>query len=351
MHPHQAHRQHKVEHRRVAHITKGYANGGAVHGDEAADLALIKSHVKKSALRADGGRVKHRADRPRRASGGRIHKDRSGQDDLQPHEGAPDDNRKSRAKGGRAKHKGHTTVNVMVAPHNGGAPSPGGAGLPPPAAPPPAPMLGAAPPPRPPMPPPGMAPPGVGGPPPGMPPPGLARPGMPPPGMPLRARGGAVKDGPAYQEGVRARPVDHHPGKMDGADLDRSKVITYKKGGRVNIYAKGGPVKPDDDDLSGVIPRPEPPGTDIRRKRGGRANGLGTHHTAPPLKGAKMSGGIDPPKGPKHGGGNEAPHHMGKGRIGSEKGPMSPNYNAGGGGGTARLKKLKKAAAFERSVP
>jgi hypothetical protein len=49
----------------------------------------------------------------------------------------------------------------------------------------------------------------------------------------MRARGGKVTDGPAYQEGVRARPVDHHPGKMTRKDMNRPKVVTYKKGGRV----------------------------------------------------------------------------------------------------------------------
>ncbi len=318
-HPYQEHRQHKAQHRRVAHITHGAASGGYKHSDEASDMALIRKSVKKNALRADGGRVKHRADRPKRASGGRVGrkdhelKEQKGHDDLEPFEGASDDKRSMhRAKGGRAKHKGHTTVNVMVAPHGG--PSSGGAGLPPPAAPPPAPMLGAAPPPRPPMPagpPPGMAPPGVGG----MPPPGLPpRPGMPPPGMPLRARGGAVKDGPAYQEGVRARPVDHAPGKMDTPDIGRGKVFSYRKGGRV------------------------------------KSAGLGTHHTAKGVS-AKASGGLDPPI-TRGSGGFEAPHHpKKKGPIGSEKGPMTPNFHAGGGGGLARQRKIKREKATAARVP
>ncbi len=130
-HPMHEHRQQKVEHRRVSHITGGMATGGYKHSDEAADMALIRKKVKATALRAAGGRVKHRADRPRRASGGRVHKEQLGHDDLQPFEGAADDKRSMhRAKGGRAKHKGHTTVNVMVAPHQGG-PSLGGAGQPP----------------------------------------------------------------------------------------------------------------------------------------------------------------------------------------------------------------------------
>ena len=37
MHPHHEHRQHKVEKRRVHELTKGYAAGGAVGIDDAAE--------------------------------------------------------------------------------------------------------------------------------------------------------------------------------------------------------------------------------------------------------------------------------------------------------------------------
>lgn len=122
-------------------------------------------------------------------------------------EGESTRHRLDRASGGRARKggKGHTSVNVIVAPQ-GGAGAGAAGGLPgtmphppimPPAGPP---MGGAGPlppgamppgmmPPRPPM----MPPPGAGGPPPpgmGGPPPGLP-PGMPP-GMPLRKRGGRI---------------------------------------------------------------------------------------------------------------------------------------------------------------
>lgn len=331
MHPHNEHRDHKVQHRRVHHVTGGMAHGGHVHSDESSDMALLRKHVKKSALRADGGRVKYRADRPRRAKGGRVPpKEQLGHDDLQPFEGS------RRASGGRAKHKGkgHTTVNVMVASHPG-APSPGGAGGPPI----PTPAMARPAPPPPGMPPPGMPP---GGPP-GMPPQGLGArppmmpPGMPPQGMPMRARGGKVTDGPAYMEGKNARPVDHAPGKMDGPDIGRGKVITYNKGGAVKeprlvqFWVGGG----------------------VNRAKGGRVKsaGLGTHHTSPPKHIGRASGGLESPK-EHHGGGNEAPHRAKHGnRDFSEKGPMTPDHQDGGGGGLARLKKLKRAAGFERRVP
>ena len=52
MHPHQEHRQHKVERRRVASMLKGYATGGAVHEDEGEDKALIRKTVRKTAEEA-----------------------------------------------------------------------------------------------------------------------------------------------------------------------------------------------------------------------------------------------------------------------------------------------------------
>ena len=56
-----------------------------------------------------------------------------------------------------------------------------------------------------------------------------------------RARGGAVKDGPAWNEGRKAgTPVQNNPsGKNDQRDGGRGKPVTYKKGGGVN-RADGG---------------------------------------------------------------------------------------------------------------
>jgi hypothetical protein len=49
-----------------------------------------------------------------------------------------------------------------------------------------------------------------------------------------RARGGGVKHGPAFDEGLRAgTQVQHAPGKMDGKDIDRGPVITRKFGGSI----------------------------------------------------------------------------------------------------------------------
>ena len=167
----------------------------------------------------------------------------------------------------------------------------------------------------------------------------MARPPMGPPGLPpgmtMRKRGGRVADGPAYDEGVKHRPVDHAPGKMDGADIGRKKVITYSKGGSVGgrrlvKFWAGGPVE---------------------RKRGGRVgDGLGTHHTAT-VHHAKASGGLESPI-TRGVGGNEVPHHPKKrGPIGSENGPMGPNFHAGGGGGKARLRKIARETATSMRLP
>ena len=207
------HRAHKVEHSRVAHITKGYASGGAVAEAPVAKAKRAsggKVMGERDAMAVMGKPAKERMDKPSRKAGGKVEES------------------VNRARGGRTKHKGHTTVNVI----NTGGGHPGlGMGGPPPG-------LGAAPPmmpPRPPMAPP--MPPGA----PGMAPPGGA-PMMPPPGMPPRrsggrayAKGGAVKDGPAWNEGKRAgTSVQNNPsGKNDQRDVGRGKPITYKTGGRI----------------------------------------------------------------------------------------------------------------------
>ncbi len=222
-----------VERSRVGHITKGYASGGAVHSDEAEDRKMVKGMVKKSAMKAEGEKPKHRADKPHRAKGGRV------------------------------KHKG-TTVNVMVAPPHGGVgavpvPVPGAAGpMPPPGA---QPMAAA--PPGPPM----------------LPPPGMG------PGMGPRAHGGrayksggrvgpesmeaAAKDAEAHRKsgdkdtkgpsrGFANRgtkvfeaslrngtKVDHSPGKNDQSGLDRGKPFSYKRGGAVEAPGPGKGMGPD----------------------------------------------------------------------------------------------------------
>ena len=205
MHPYHAHRQGKVEHRRVGHITKGYAAGGAVHSDAAEDRKMVKAMVRPGSLKEYGGASKHRADR---------------------------------ARGGRTKkHHGKTIVNVITGSHGGPTAPPGlaaGAGPVPPS-----PMAGPAPPPMmPPRPPMGA---GPGGPP------------MPPPGLPMRAKGGRVgatkgdgtKPAPVSATGASGRTwesskrlgthVTHTDGKGDGKDIGRGKVVTYAKGGKVGF--------------------------------------------------------------------------------------------------------------------
>ncbi len=245
-HPHEQHKDHKVQHRRVGHITKGYAAGGAVHDDEKADKALIKRSVKKSAMRMDGGRVKQRADR--RARGGAVYPKEGSEAQAQVRKKLAFANKPTmRASGGRTKkHKG-TTVNIINSPGHAA----GGPPMPPPG------MM----PPRPPVapgPPTGMPPAAA---PPAAPPPmsPAVRPMAPPMGMPgpmpprrgggrTYAKGGAVKSGPAWEEGVHAGTKPHNsPGKKDGKDIGRGRQITYAKGGAVGprlvqFYA-GGAVK------------------------------------------------------------------------------------------------------------
>ena len=214
-HPHNEHRAHKVEHQRVKHLLgHEYGSGDVGHAGQKAPSHRM-AHKGVVTMRMDGGRVNERPDR--------------------------------RARGGRTGHKkGHTNVNVIVAPHPGG-------GAPPPMAAPPMPMA------RPPMP---MPPPGAGGPPPGAGlPPGLAGPpGMPPPGLRKAggrtyAKGGRVGDkedsthagpkdsakgspnkpGPGWTESTRHMTKGMNlAGKNDGQELNRGKPVTYKTGGRVD---------------------------------------------------------------------------------------------------------------------
>ena len=191
-HPMNEHRQHHVEKRRAHHMIKGYASGGAV---ETNDKKSVEKSVRKGEMRAEGKLPKHRMDK--------------------------------RARGGRTKHGGKTVVNVIAGGHPGmGAPPM----MPPPGA---GPAVAPAMPPRPPM----------AGPPMGMPPGGMP-PGAPPMG-PRRsggrayASGGAVKSGPAWEEGVRNGSHPHNtPGKNDGKDIGRKQVVTYKTGGAVEASNK-----------------------------------------------------------------------------------------------------------------
>ena len=71
-------------------------------------------------------------------------------------------------------------------------------------------------------------------------------PGGPPPGIRSSggrayAKGGAVKSGPAWDEGRKAgTQVQNNPsGKNDQKDVGRGKPVTYKTGGAVFSAAKG----------------------------------------------------------------------------------------------------------------
>ena len=210
MHPFNAHRQHHVEKERVSHIAKGHkqrAHGGKVHSDEAADRKLFKSMIAEHDREMEGHKGKHRRDRVKRAHGGKV----------------------------KGKSKGHTSVNVIVGGQH-------------------------AQPPAPPM----MPPVGAGGPPP-MPPGGMGAPapgaGPMPPGLPPRARGGRleapehdattyrakggkVKSGPAWEEGVKnGTQVSHRKAKaIDIENMDRPKPISYAKGGKA-CRARGGKIE------------------------------------------------------------------------------------------------------------
>ena len=191
-HPFANIRQHDVERSRVGSICKGYATGGAVHDDVAADTKLVKKMVKPAALKMDGGVAKARMDRPGRAKGGRVK-------------------------------KAGTNVNVIIAPQGAqNSPSAGGVGpVPPPK------------PPGPPMPPPMAGPPGGG---PGLP---MAPPGVGP--MPPRANGGrAYATGGGVKDYANTKKyMRPSPNKMDGKDIGRPPVVPRKTGGAINASPTG----------------------------------------------------------------------------------------------------------------
>lgn len=221
-------RQAAVERARVKGLTKGYSHGGAV-----------------------GEMAKSRADRPHRATGGKV----SGK-------------------------KATTVVNVIT----GGQQAP----APPPMMPPPEAMA-----PPPPPPPPGP-PPGAMGPPPGV---GAGGPPMPPPGgMPMRARGGSVNKGTkvfsaSKREGTQ---VSHDKGKNDLDDMNRKRVVTFATGGGVKSFtARAVP-----------LPKPRPEGREpqptdlyspdqvkrLERARGGPISSSATGQMGPKMKGGAGGG-------------------------------------------------------------
>lgn len=170
----------------------GYASGGAVHGDETEDKALIKSELSKARIstRSKGGKIKgakasENPGRRHRAAGGSVDNDPQIDRDQNPDDDAPS----KLARGGRAHSKpGIGKVNIVIAHPGGGAAPPGGPPMAPPHPPMAAPPMAPTHPPM--MPPPGAMPPGAGGPPPPGPPPGGA-PMMRPQGI---RHGGHVRD-------------------------------------------------------------------------------------------------------------------------------------------------------------
>lgn len=223
-HPYNSMRADKIEHSRVGAITKacgGGAMGGATSPSGMSPMAINRKRG-GAVMRAAGGEVKQRADRPGRAFGGRTGK------------------KKKSGKGGNH-------VNVIVQAHKPAMPA-----MPPMASPAP-PMM----PPKPPMMPPPAgpgptdAPPGVSAGP--MPPPGAL------PGMPMRKRGGSVFSGSPGKVSMTARgmkgssaadadtagigvgrtPVQPAPNKQDGKTIGRKPVITKATGGPISSSAKG----------------------------------------------------------------------------------------------------------------
>jgi hypothetical protein len=113
-------------------------------------------------------------------------------------------------------------------------------------------------------------------------------------------RGGAVKDGPAWNEGKRnGTQVQHADGKQDGANIGRGKPITFRKGGRVH-RDEGGAIQSSSKERE-VEPNSVAGGS---------------------MQNKRATGG--PVEHPVHGG-------------------MAPDLHAGAGGGLGRLRKAKRA--------
>jgi hypothetical protein len=237
LHPYHAHKQTKVEHSRVAKITKGYASGGGVNRTEDDRKVRKMSASQEREVNPEGGVAPHRMDRPKRARGGKV----------------------------KGKNSAKTVINVITGGH------PAGGAVPAPPMPPPG-LAGAAMAPPPPM---------AAKPPMPMPPPGA---GGPPPGMPMRAKGGRIKrddggpvtwdqgsgrgmledrkyagmrhetggySGPARAKGGAVKSkgmhvgtaVSHSPGKSDLPDMNRKRVVSFKTGGGVRTFMAGGRVE------------------------------------------------------------------------------------------------------------
>lgn len=294
----------------------GYKTGGAVRDDEASDRQMIKSAVHKHERHDHPGEaltpLKH---------GGAAH-------GHAPHRRL---DRKGRAEGGRTKKKGHTQVNVLVAPQGGGdRPVPVPVPHPMPAGPPGAPMgagAPAAPPPRPAPPPP------MGG-------------GLPPGGMPARPmkRGGrACKDDGGPVGGGQSRDAYKRDlaQSFKGGGIDWDKVKSSvgdaaRTGARaVGDLFKGKP-QPQDDQAK---PSGEKRGGTVRKHK---AHG-GTTAAGPlDYSGAEKQGNAVPSWKKNDGGSNE--------RERAHGGRLAPHVHMehGSGGGLGRIEKAEKYGASHR---
>ena len=176
MHPYAKHHSDKVSKRRVGHVMK---SGGHVHSDAAADKKLFKhliaEHDRKKEAAMPHGKSAHRLDKY--------------------------------ARGGRAKHKPHTNINIVNVPHGASTPSVGTLpGAPPPSLPPGGPMGGV-----------------------GLPPPPMGGPGMGPPGMPPRP--------PGMKRGGRAKYIE---GESSASNLKKwSKYASKNSPPKAAFYTGG----------------------------------------------------------------------------------------------------------------
>jgi hypothetical protein len=103
--------------------------------------------------------------------------------------------------------------------------------------------------------------------------------------MPMRARGGRIKDGPAWKEGLdNGTQPQHADGKNDGKNIGRGKVVTFKTGGGVVRFRAGG-------GSVGQTPGPAGPGVSYKPTYARTKEPL-----VPDVKRA-MGGKIEAPKG------------------------------------------------------
>jgi hypothetical protein len=116
--------------------------------------------------------------------------------------------------------------------------------------------------------------------------------------MPMRARGGRIKDGPAWNEGLKnGTQPQHADGKMDGKDIGRGRVVTFKTGGGVvKFRAGGGKVETPGTAGPGSSYKPtyartkEPLAPDVKRAMGGRAEAPKGVESASKLPGGSGGG-------------------------------------------------------------